>query len=162
MENQNIIVLYAPSPTIDINSILKAAKNYQSQAVIIISDKHWFDVEYDFSPDNTINIPYIVARNFENIIFPDYTIVGVIRESVNREELMVDLDMPNNLVHYEHPSKAVYLFYENLPTDVGDNLDDMIFIPSNNLLPYDAAINTVLYDIESKLDKEYEKQFELA
>ena len=159
METQAIIALYAPNPNIEINQILSSAASYESHLVVIISDKHWFDQEYDFKPDLSIDIACIEVRNFENIIFPDYEIIAVVRKNITYDDLMVGSDMPTNLVHFEHPRKSVYLFYENMPTDVSDNIDHMIFIPSRNTVTYESAINTVLYDIERKETEEYENEF---
>ncbi len=160
IESRNIIALYSPVNTIGINSILYTAESFNTSLLIIISDDEKFDCIYNFTINKNITIPCIVIKGLANFIISDYKIIAVERKDITTEDLMAGSDMPTNLIYFEHPDKAIYLFYDKLSIEVSDNLDDMIFIPANNLLNYESAISTVLYDRERKEVEEYENEFD--
>ena len=159
IESRNIIALYSPVNTIDINNILYTAESFNTSLLIIISDDEKFDCIYNFIIDKNITIPCMVIKELANFIIFGYELIAVERKDVTIENLMVGSDMPTNLIHFKHPDKAIYLFYDRLSLEISDNLDNMIFIPTNNLLNYASAISTVLYDRERKEVEEYENEF---
>lgn len=131
-----------PKSGVNVGAALRAASCYGAAMVAVTGNrytKHGLRTDATNARDR---IPLVPAINLYDVI--PYACVPV----------AVDL-VPNaqNLVHYEHPKNAFYIFGpedSTLGKRILDFCRDVVYIPTNDCMNLAATVNVVLYDRVAK------------
>jgi len=137
------IGLINPKSPDNVNSVLRAAGNYRVNQVYYTGSR--YDRALALNPDS----PNISRKVGESVHLNNVGDLHDLHESEIKRVCIEFALGATPLPEYQHPKNACYIFGPedgNIPQDIIDSADDVVYVPTVGSMNIAATVNVVLYD----------------